>query len=146
MNPENTPATPATENPVSTDVVNSEATKPDSLWTRLKSGNFRGVDISDKTAATMLKNTQTSIADIHESTVNASAEMAARNAEAIASIAIAHEAHASESIAAIERLTQSTQQNNGQVNTTSHKSVLQSVAIVIGVVGGVLGIINSAKK
>ncbi|MEB7559166.1 MULTISPECIES: hypothetical protein [Enterobacteriaceae] len=120
-------------------------TKP--FWAFLKGLNFgKGTDISEKTAATLVTHTQSSLTEIHENTVQATTDMVARSAEAISTIGVAHESKASEAIDAIAKLASSGQQSSHQGLQTASKGVLNSAILIIGLVGGAIGIISSTKK
>lgn len=117
------------------------------FWSFLKGrGLGKGIDISEKTAATLVKHSQSSLTEIHENTARSTSEITSRSVEAISNIGVAHESKASEAIEAIERVAISGQQSNTQGSQTATKGILHSAVLVIGLVGGAIGIISSAKK
>lgn len=102
--------------------------------------------VSEKTKSTIVKSTQSTIADIHKSTVEYSAGMTVKNAEAIASIGIAHESKASEAIQAIERMNESGLKALMKESKNSKKGAFGAALLAIGTIGGVFTAIQKFRK
>lgn len=102
--------------------------------------------LSDKAKSTIVKSTQTTIADIHKSTVEYAAGMTVRNAEAIASIGVAHESKASEAIQAIERMNESALKAKLQESKNSKKGAFGAALLAAGALGGVFTAIQKFRK
>jgi len=98
--------------------------------------------ISEKAKSAIVKNTQSTIADIHKSTVEFAADMTARNSEAIASIGRAHESKASESIQAIERMNESGLKTMLKESKSSKVGTLGAAFLFIGAIGTVIKTMN----
>lgn len=102
--------------------------------------------LSEKAKSTIVKSTQSTIADIHKSTVEYTAAMTVRNAEAIASVGIAHESKASEAIQAIERTNESGLKAMLKESKSSKKGSFLAAFLAIGALGGTLTAIQKYKK
>lgn len=105
-----------------------------------------GKPLSEEAKSTIVDSTQSTIASIHKSTVEYSAGMTVKNAEAIASIGIAHESKASEAILAIERMNESGLKAQLQESKNSKKGAFTAALLGIGAFGGALGLIQKIRK
>ncbi|MEI7078246.1 hypothetical protein [Pectobacterium versatile] len=102
--------------------------------------------ISEEGKSIIIKSTQDSILNIHKSTVEYTAGMTVKNIESIASIGIAHESKASESIQAIERMTLAGQKSLLEESKSSKKGVFGAALLALGVIGGALTTYQRLKK